>query len=122
MAVVLGWRIVDTAFHLRLGGPPDRALSPAVSSSGSVLIVKLSRCEAAGLDLPARIWGAQMKILACNSNRPLAEAIADYLGLPLTKASVRRFSDMQVFVEVLENVRGEDVFVIQSTRFPRTTI
>jgi ribose-phosphate pyrophosphokinase len=59
-----------------------------------------------------------MKILACNSNRPLAEAIADYLDLPLTKASVRRFSDMEVFVEILENVRGEDVFVIQSTSFP----
>ena len=59
-----------------------------------------------------------MKILACNSNRPLAEAIADYLDLPLMKASVRRFSDMEVFVEILENVRGEDVFVIQSTSYP----
>jgi ribose-phosphate pyrophosphokinase len=59
-----------------------------------------------------------MKILACNSNRPLAEAIADYLDLPLTKASVRRFPDMEVFVEILENVRGEDVFVVQSTSFP----
>src|SRR5207253_2450868 len=54
-----------------------------------------------------------MKILACNSNRPLAEAISNYLDLPLTKASVRRFSDMEVFVEIHENVRGEDVFVIQ---------
>jgi ribose-phosphate pyrophosphokinase len=59
-----------------------------------------------------------MKILACNSNRPLAEAIGAYLELPLTKASVRRFSDMEVFVEILENVRGEDVFVIQSTSYP----
>jgi ribose-phosphate pyrophosphokinase len=59
-----------------------------------------------------------MKILACNSNRPLAEAIAAYLDSPLTKASVRRFSDMEVFVEILENVRGEDVFVIQSTSYP----
>ena len=59
-----------------------------------------------------------MKILACNSNRPLAEAIAAYLELPLTKASVRRFSDMEVFVEIHENVRGEDVFVIQSTSYP----
>jgi ribose-phosphate pyrophosphokinase len=59
-----------------------------------------------------------MKILACNSNRPLAEAIAAYLDLPLTKALVRRFSDMEVFVEIQENVRGEDVFVIQSTSFP----
>jgi ribose-phosphate pyrophosphokinase len=59
-----------------------------------------------------------MKILACNSNRPLAEAISAVLNLPLTKAAVRRFSDMEVFVEILENVRGEDVFVIQSTSYP----
>src|ERR1051326_2304361 len=59
-----------------------------------------------------------MKILSCNSNRPLAEAISAYLGLPLMKASVRRFSDMEVFVEIHENVRGEDVFVIQSTSYP----
>ncbi len=59
-----------------------------------------------------------MKILACNSNRPLAEAISACINLPLTKASVRRFSDMEVFVEIEENVRGEDVFVIQSTSAP----
>jgi len=59
-----------------------------------------------------------MKILACNSNRPLAEAISAYLNLPLTKASVRRFSDMEIFVEIQENVRGEDVFIIQSTSYP----
>jgi ribose-phosphate pyrophosphokinase len=59
-----------------------------------------------------------MKILTCNSNRPLAEAISTYLNLPLTKASVRRFSDMEIFVEIQENVRGEDVFVVQSTSFP----
>ena len=59
-----------------------------------------------------------MKILTCNSNRPLAEAIATYLNLPLTQASVRRFSDMEIFVEIQENVRGEDVFVIQSTSYP----
>jgi ribose-phosphate pyrophosphokinase len=59
-----------------------------------------------------------MKILTCNGNRPLAEAISAYLNLPLTKASVRRFSDMEVFVEIQENVRGEDVFVIQSTSYP----
>jgi ribose-phosphate pyrophosphokinase len=59
-----------------------------------------------------------MKILACNGNRPLADAISDYLDLPLTEASVRRFSDMEVFVEIHENVRGEDVFVIQSTSYP----
>ncbi len=59
-----------------------------------------------------------MKILTGNSNRPLAEAISAYLNLPLTKASARRFSDMEVFVEIQENVRGEDVFVIQSTSYP----
>src|SRR5215813_12926150 len=59
-----------------------------------------------------------MKILACNSNRPLADAISNYLDLPLTKASIRRFSDMEVFVEIHENVRGEDVFVIQPTSYP----
>ena len=59
-----------------------------------------------------------MKILAGNSNRPLAEAISAYINLPLTKASIRRFSDMEVFVEIEENVRGEDVFIIQSTSYP----
>ncbi|TCS60902.1 ribose-phosphate pyrophosphokinase [Varunaivibrio sulfuroxidans] len=59
-----------------------------------------------------------MKILSCNSNRPLAEAIAAYLNQKLTKANIRRFSDMEVFVEIQENVRGEDVFVIQSTSYP----
>jgi len=59
-----------------------------------------------------------MRLLAGNSNRALAEAIAQYLKLPMTKAVVRRFADMEVFVEVQENVRGEDMFVIQSTSFP----
>ena len=59
-----------------------------------------------------------MKILACNSNRPLAEAVAAALNLPLTQASVRRFADLEIFVEIQENIRGEDVFVIQSTSYP----
>jgi ribose-phosphate pyrophosphokinase len=59
-----------------------------------------------------------MKIVACNSNRPLAEAVGAKLNLPLTKASIRRFADMEVFVEIQENVRGEDVFVVQSTSYP----
>ncbi len=59
-----------------------------------------------------------MKIVACNSNRPLAEAVAAALNLPLTRASIRRFADMEVFVEIHENVRGEDVFVVQSTSYP----
>jgi ribose-phosphate pyrophosphokinase len=59
-----------------------------------------------------------MKIVACNSNRPLAEAVAAGLNLPLAKASIRRFADMEVFVEIQENVRGEDVFIVQSTSYP----
>jgi ribose-phosphate pyrophosphokinase len=59
-----------------------------------------------------------MKLVAGNSNRPLAESIAAYLKIPLAKCSVRRFADMEIFVEILENVRGEDVFVLQSTSYP----
>ena len=59
-----------------------------------------------------------MKILTGNSNRPLAEAIAAKLALPLVRANIRRFSDNEIFVEILENVRGEDMFVLQSTSFP----
>lgn len=59
-----------------------------------------------------------MKLIAGNSNRPLSEAISAYLDLPLTQASMRRFSDMEVFVEIMENVRGHDVFFIQSTCYP----
>src|SRR5687767_7563556 len=59
-----------------------------------------------------------MKLLAGNSNPPLARSIADYLEMPLTEASVRRFADEEVFVEINENVRGEDVFVVQSTSYP----
>ena len=59
-----------------------------------------------------------MKIVACNSNRPLAESVAQALQLPLARASVRRFADNEIFVEIHENVRGEDVFVLQSTSYP----
>ena len=59
-----------------------------------------------------------MKLVAGNSNRPLAEAIAGYLNTSLGKCIVRRFADMEIFVEVQENVRGEDVFVLQSTSAP----
>ena len=59
-----------------------------------------------------------MKLMAGNSNLPLARAIAGYLEIPLTDASVRRFADEEVFIEIHENVRGEDVFVLQSTSFP----
>ena len=59
-----------------------------------------------------------MKLLAGNSNLPLAKVISDYLELPLTQASVRRFADEEIFVEIHENDRGEDVFLIQSTSYP----
>ena len=64
-------------------------------------------------------WRADaMKLIAGNSNLPLANAIADYIGMALTDTSVRRFADEEVFVEIHENVRGEDVFIIQPTNFP----
>ena len=59
-----------------------------------------------------------MKIIAGNSNLPLAEEISSYLNVPLAKSDVRRFADNEVFVEILENMRGEDVFVVQSTSAP----
>ncbi|MGD9839324.1 MAG: ribose-phosphate pyrophosphokinase [Afipia sp.] len=59
-----------------------------------------------------------IKLVAGNSNPELAAQIAAWLKLPLTKASVRRFADNEVFVEILENVRGSDVYIIQSTSFP----
>jgi len=59
-----------------------------------------------------------MKLISGNANQPLAEAISSYLNLPLTQASIKRFSDMEVFVEIMENVRGEDCFFIQPTSYP----
>jgi ribose-phosphate pyrophosphokinase len=59
-----------------------------------------------------------IKLVAGNSNPVLAQEIADGLGLSLTKAVVRRFADMEIFVEIQENVRGSDVFILQSTSFP----
>jgi len=59
-----------------------------------------------------------LRLVAGNSNRPLAEAISSILKLPLAKSVVRRFADMEVFVEVQENMRGEDVYILQSTSFP----
>jgi len=59
-----------------------------------------------------------MKIMSGNANLPLARAIAAYLEVSLTDASVRRFADEEIFVEIHENVRGEDVFVVQPTSFP----
>ena len=59
-----------------------------------------------------------MQLIACNSNPILAQSIAGELNIPLTKTTVKKFSDMEVFVEIHENVRGEDVFIIQSTGSP----
>ena len=59
-----------------------------------------------------------MKLMTGNSNLPLARDVAAYLEIPLTDALVRRFADEEIFVEIQENVRGEDVFVLQSTGFP----
>src|SRR6476469_7848485 len=59
-----------------------------------------------------------MKLVAGNSNRTLAEGIAAYLGMKLAECVVRRFADQEIFVEIQENVRGEDLFVIQSTSYP----
>lgn len=67
-----------------------------------------------GVSLSAHL----MKLLACNSNIPLAQAVAAHLRQPLTEATVKRFSDNEIFVEVKENVRGEDVFLLQSTSNP----
>ena len=59
-----------------------------------------------------------MRILSGNANRPLAEAISHYLDVRLTQAEVRRFNDKEIYVEIQENVRGEDVFLIQPTSYP----
>jgi ribose-phosphate pyrophosphokinase len=59
-----------------------------------------------------------MKLIAGNSNAPLAKGIADYLGVEITDATIKRFADEEVFVEINENMRGKDVFVIQSTSYP----
>jgi len=60
----------------------------------------------------------QLKLVAGNSNRPLAEAICAHIGVSLAKGQVKRFADLEIFVEIEDNVRGQDVFVLQSTSFP----
>ncbi|MEM1105577.1 MAG: ribose-phosphate pyrophosphokinase [Pseudomonadota bacterium] len=59
-----------------------------------------------------------MKLISCTANIPLAESIADYLDVPLTERRIERFADNEVFIRINENVRGEDIYVIQSTSFP----
>lgn len=60
----------------------------------------------------------RIKLVSGNSNKPLADSISAHLGVPITRGICRRFADMEVFVEIQENVRGEDVFIVQSTSFP----
>jgi ribose-phosphate pyrophosphokinase len=83
---------------------------------------KLSRPPLGRLALPAFLvrpgMPSSFKVVAGNSNRALAEAICGHLDVPLARAQVRRFADMEIFVEIQENVRGQDVFIIQSTSFP----
>jgi ribose-phosphate pyrophosphokinase len=62
--------------------------------------------------------GLYLKLVAGNSNRPLAEAISAYIKVPLAKSQVKRFADLEIFVEIQENVRGQDAFIVQSTSFP----
>ena len=59
-----------------------------------------------------------MRLIAGNSNKALSEAMSSYLNLPLTQANLKRFSDKEVFVEILENIRGHDTFFVQSTSYP----
>jgi ribose-phosphate pyrophosphokinase len=79
---------------------------------------KLRLCEGFVTNIESESGGVQMKIISGNSNLPLAEAISAYLEIPLAKCDVRRFADNEIFVEIQENMRGEDVFVIQSTSYP----
>lgn len=69
-------------------------------------------------DNPGGRGAPSLKLVNGNSNRPLADAVAACLKIPMMKSSVKRFADMEIFVEVLENVRGEDVYILQSTSFP----
>lgn len=63
-----------------------------------------------------------MMVLACNGNRALARKICDHLNLSPVKAEIRRFADAEIYVEILQNVRGSDVFVVQPTAAPTMAI
>jgi ribose-phosphate pyrophosphokinase len=80
------------------------------------MLNKVSSKERAESSMSAK--NGSIKLIAGNSNPALAQAIADGLGVPLTKGVVRRFADMEIFVEIQENVRGSDAFILQSTSFP----
>src|SRR3954468_15977386 len=113
-------------------GKPTRKPPPWVASRATCLISPRPS-KPAGLQVPEMLnvvsskargeasmsaKNGSIKLVAGNSNPALAQAIAEGLNLPLTKASVRRFADNEIFVEVLENVRGSDAYIIQSTSFP----
>src|SRR6201991_1097116 len=80
------------------------------------MLKKVASNQRQGASMSAK--NGSIKLIAGNSNPALAQAIADGIGVPLTKAVVRRFADMEIFVEIQENVRGSDAFIIQSTSFP----
>ncbi len=107
--------------RVRTGCQPSPLLdiTSLVESAGSVGVHMLNivSSKARG-EASMSAKNGSIKLVAGNSNPVLAQAIADWLDLPLTKAVVRRFADMEIFVEILENVRGSDVFIIQSTSFP----
>ena len=107
--------------------PPQNRNKKLRTTKGAVLpgLPLLVIRTRAGRVLSAAVWERAMaarngaiKLVAGNSNPQLAEQIAAYLKIPLTKAQVRRFADMEIFVEIQENVRGADTFIIQSTSFP----
>jgi ribose-phosphate pyrophosphokinase len=89
-----------------------------IGKTGENRNYKLRLCEGFVTNIESESGGVQMKIISGNSNLPLAEAISAYLEIPLAKCDVRRFADNEIFVEIQENMRGEDVFVIQSTSYP----
>jgi len=100
-----------------LSGPREHTRCGAFSGFCADTAERLETLMAADRRGHASNNGA-IKLVAGNSNPALADAIAAYLETPLTKAVVRRFADMEIFVEIQENVRGADVFVVQSTSFP----
>src|SRR5215217_4236697 len=118
-----------------IAAPPTRARAPAGRSPSSASLSQklrmqpMGRCRYKNDSIKQRLklegpppdqlrQDPPMKLVTGNSNRALAQAVASYLELPLTDCTVKRFADKEVYVEIHENVRGEDVFVLQSTSFP----
>src|SRR5437773_12294365 len=82
------------------------------------LVITAAQNEVRAMQRSVATNNGAIRLVAGNSNRALSEAIAAYIERPLAKAVVRRFADMEIFVEIQENVRGADVFVLQSTSYP----